>query len=362
MQAREVEAERLTGLDRDLLSKAEDGFVTTSQERGAFGRFRRALLIGRLETLERLGLTTKEGAQHWRLSPEMEQTLRRLGERGDIIRTMQRALGADREPGRFAIFDPSDAEISVVGRIAATGAADETKGTRFVVIDGADTRQWYVDIGGPDQHAVPPVGAIVALKSVPDVPTPADQTIDAIARAHDGRYDDALHMVQDPSASAEFRRAHIRRLEALRRVGIVSREADGSWRIPDDYLTHAAAFGARRRGAQLQILSWLPLEDLAARRSATWLDQELEAGRAGEPDAIGFAKTSARRSRSDAPGSWRKGSQRRGRACFWSIGRLCRAWPLKRCRLLECVYRAGSAKPTSLRSAAPALKAPIRER
>ncbi|WP_425350234.1 DUF3363 domain-containing protein [Phyllobacterium phragmitis] len=40
--------------------------------------------------------------------------------------------------------------------------------------------------------------------------------------------------------------AHIRRLEALRRAGIVKRIDPDQWRIPDDFESRAAAYDAGR--------------------------------------------------------------------------------------------------------------------
>jgi hypothetical protein len=74
----------------------------------------------------------------------------------------------------------------------------------------------------------------------------------------------------------------------MRRAGIVTRAEDGIWTIPEDFAESAQAFEARRRGARLQVLSWLPLEELTQSRSLTWLDGEIEAGRLGEAGAIGF--------------------------------------------------------------------------
>ena len=53
-----------------------------------------ALRSGRLRKLASLGLAEKLGGGRWRLARDLEPTLRQLGERGDIIRTLQRALKA----------------------------------------------------------------------------------------------------------------------------------------------------------------------------------------------------------------------------------------------------------------------------
>ena len=52
----------------------------------------RLLLIGRLQRLQRLGLADEAQPGTWTVHNDAEKTLRALGERGDIIRTMQRAM------------------------------------------------------------------------------------------------------------------------------------------------------------------------------------------------------------------------------------------------------------------------------
>src|SRR3546814_6026686 len=58
--------------------------------------FEQSLRTGRLQKLARMGLATHLGGDSWRLEPGIADTLRRMGERGDIIRTMQRELTARR--------------------------------------------------------------------------------------------------------------------------------------------------------------------------------------------------------------------------------------------------------------------------
>ena len=48
----------------------------------------------RLQTLKRLGLADEIGGGRWQLAEGLEETLRALSERGDIIRTMQREMTA----------------------------------------------------------------------------------------------------------------------------------------------------------------------------------------------------------------------------------------------------------------------------
>ena len=140
---REVGQERWTGLDRQLAERARDGVVDLRDvATGADGGFRRGLLVGRLQELERLGLAEATGSMRWAVSPWAEPTLRAMGERGDIIRTMQRALSGSERP--LAIFDAEAKSPAIVGRIAAKGLADELQDRGYLVIDGVDGRAHYV--------------------------------------------------------------------------------------------------------------------------------------------------------------------------------------------------------------------------
>src|SRR3546814_4239611 len=60
----------------------EAGLVTTT-DRDAFQQI---LRVGRLQKLRRLGLAEELRPGHWRLEEGLEDTLRRMGERSDIIK------------------------------------------------------------------------------------------------------------------------------------------------------------------------------------------------------------------------------------------------------------------------------------
>jgi hypothetical protein len=109
--------------------------------------------------------------------------------------------------------------------------------------------------------------------------TNADRTVDAVARANDGRYSVDLHLRHDANASQAYAESHVRRLEAMRRAGAgPERHADGSWTIPSDYLARAETYAQRAqrdRPIALAILSPRPVSDLVAIEAPTWLDREL---------------------------------------------------------------------------------------
>lgn len=91
---REMRAQRWTELDQALLREMRDGRVDLRAVPGELGRRRRrAVLVGRLQYLAELGLAEKHRGAQWMLRPEAERTLRSLGSRGDIVRTLQRSFG-----------------------------------------------------------------------------------------------------------------------------------------------------------------------------------------------------------------------------------------------------------------------------
>ncbi|MBL3206250.1 DUF3363 domain-containing protein, partial [Klebsiella pneumoniae] len=76
----------------------------------------------------------------WAVHADAEKPLRALGERGDIIRTMLRAMRG--EPRELAVFEPGqDADgggRTILGRGAAKGLADELRDRGYLGIDGVD--------------------------------------------------------------------------------------------------------------------------------------------------------------------------------------------------------------------------------
>src|SRR4051812_4217516 len=276
----DVEAERLTATDRRLVRQADPGRIVAVAGRDMFDHSVRA---GRLRKLDALGLAEDLGGGRWRLSPNLERDLLRLGERGDIILTMQRALAAEKVERAAAdrvVFDPA-AGRDLVGRVLSRGLADEVRDRHYLIVDGTDGRTHYVDIGAAD--AVEPIaaGSVVRVTGRPGSVRKADHIIAEVAAAHEGRYSAELHRAYDARASEAFVEAHVRRLEAMRRgIGAPERRPDGSWDIGSDHLERVEAFEAhqqRSRPVAVELLSPLPIERLAEHDGATWLDGELTA-------------------------------------------------------------------------------------
>lgn len=277
----EVSAERFTRIDRAILRDAADGALklAVKPERDPG---RSSIRTGRLRTLERMGLADEIAPAVWRVAPEMEATLRRMGERVDIIKTMNRDLagsGIKRAPADHLIFDPGNAASRVTGRVVAEGFSDELRDRRYVIVDGTDGRVHYADLGSRSAKDEPLVrNTIIEVRPHEATPRDADRTIAAIASRSRGIYSAELHHAADPLASSEFVESHVRRLEAMRRSSLVERSAGGSWHVGFEHLERAGRFEAinrAQRPARIAVLSWQSLEELPRATGATWLDRQL---------------------------------------------------------------------------------------
>ncbi|WP_354682258.1 relaxase/mobilization nuclease and DUF3363 domain-containing protein [Cupriavidus necator] len=280
---REVEQERWTGLDRSLQREAVDGLVRPETLAEPRLQRQRQMLIGRLQRLQRMGLATEPQPGTWAVHADAESTLRAMGERGDIIRTMQRAMSGQRR--ELAMFQPGE-EVRVVGRVVGKGLADELYDKGYLIVDGTDGKAHYVALPSRAELEQYPPGAVVAVRGAAGVRA-ADRTITALAV--DGVYRTDHHLVVAQGQATPDRdphdvvAVHVRRLEALRRAGIVERETEGVWHIPGDLAERGRQYDAQRLGGgvAVELKSYLPIERQVRMMGATWLDQQLIGGGKG---------------------------------------------------------------------------------
>jgi len=168
---RQVEAERWTQLDRQLVRDAgSSGIIDLAPQPGRQPDEFHALKVGRLRTLEIRGLAGQVGHQQWFIKAEAESTLRELGERGDIIKRMHRALterGIERGSASYVLAGES-LDVPVIGRLVERGLDDELKGTAYAVVDGVDGRTHHIRLPHLDATGDSPPGSIVELRAYED--------------------------------------------------------------------------------------------------------------------------------------------------------------------------------------------------
>jgi len=163
----EIGAERWTGLDRALRALADDNAGLADLRPGSpepRDPEMRRRLIGRAQTLERFGLADRQAPAVWSLKPGLEQTLREMADRGDIIRTMHRALGGpDRAPADFAMHTmPAE---PILGRLVERGLHDELSGEAYAVVDAVDGRVHHLRFTDIEATGDTPPGGIVETRT-----------------------------------------------------------------------------------------------------------------------------------------------------------------------------------------------------
>ena len=238
---REVDAERWTGLDRALRSIADEGGGVADLRPGTSDEDPelRRLMLGRAAKLERLGLAEQIGPASWTLKPGLEQSLRDLATRGDIIKTMHKALtekGREPDVAGFAVHGdaPSDA---VLGRLVARGLHDELKGSAYAIIEGVDGRTHHLQFSDLEMTGDAQPGAIVEARSYADangrqrlsLATRSDLPLEAQITASGVTWIDRRLLAKEAPTSAnafggEVREAMDRRVEHLVEQGLARRQ------------------------------------------------------------------------------------------------------------------------------------------
>jgi type IV secretory pathway VirD2 relaxase len=238
---REVEAERWTSLDRALRIAADEGASVADLRPNASGEDLelRRLMIARATKLERFGLAEQIAPGCWTLKPGIEDKLRDLSVRGDIIKTMHRAMrgfGHDPDASGFALHSDEPAD-RVLGRLIERGLHDELKGSAYAIVEGIDGRTHhlrFIDIEMTGD-AVP--GAIVEARSYEDaqgrkrlsLATRSDLNVEAQVTAPGATWLDRQLLARDAVVTnggfgSAVREAMERRVDHLAGEGLARRQ------------------------------------------------------------------------------------------------------------------------------------------
>ena len=238
---RQIDAERWTQLDRQLIRDARDvGAIDLAPHPDRQPDEYQALKIGRLRKLETLGLAEQVGPGQWTVSQDAEATLRQLGERGDIIKRMHRALtekGIERGAAGYVLAAES-LDTPVIGRLVERGLDDELKGTAYAVVDGVDGRTHHIKLPDLDAAGDSAPGSIVELRSFDDargqrrvaIAVRSDLDLQAQISASGATWLDRQAVareridVSSGGFGAEVREAMDRRAERLLNEGLAERQ------------------------------------------------------------------------------------------------------------------------------------------
>jgi type IV secretory pathway VirD2 relaxase len=236
----QIEAERWTRLDRQLVRDAgRHGIIDVAPIPGQQPDDYLPQKVGRLRKLESLGLAHQVGPGQWAIANEAEPTLRALGERGDIIKRMHRALaqrGVERSASSYVVAGESLAD-PITGRLIDRGLDDELKGTAYAVVDGTDGRTHHIKLPDLDAAGDGPLGSIVELRRFEDshgrarvaLAVRSDLDLDAQLKASGATWIDRQLIAREPvplggGFGAEVRAAMESRAEHLIEHGLAHRQ------------------------------------------------------------------------------------------------------------------------------------------
>jgi hypothetical protein len=203
--------------------------------------------------LQQLGLAEERQPSIWVLGSHLEDRLRRLGERADKFKMMQRALkeaGIDRGAAGLALFERGARKAPLLGKVVGVGMIDEITDRTWVAIDAVDGRVHYAELGRLKPAEVPRRDNLVRLAAdtIAGKPsaTPKLELLSAVGIERQTTYegptwiDQALLANWQPDADvggfgAELRNAFTARLRWLRQRHLVA-EGSGDFVVTTDLM------------------------------------------------------------------------------------------------------------------------------
>ena len=240
---RSVTQERVGEIDRNLLAEARqsvDGVIDLRTPRNNANKAIKDLKIRRLKFLKERGLSRRIQSGQWQLSKHMEKVLHDLAIQGDIIKTMH----ANMRPGIENIVFQPGVHGDLTGTVVHKGFSDPLNDKVFMLVEGSDDRNYYVKLSRYSERdgAESDVGDLVKISSAGFGERDIDRVILKVAENNEGivTSDSALQYLRHREKSTDRRspETHLknlaRRLSALERRRIVTREDEASWRVPHD--------------------------------------------------------------------------------------------------------------------------------
>ncbi|HVD72025.1 MAG TPA: DUF3363 domain-containing protein [Xanthobacteraceae bacterium] len=237
----QIEAERWTRLDRQLVRDASrQGVIDLAPRPDRQPDDYLPQKVGRLRKLESLGVAHQLGPGQWVVTGEAETRLRALGERGDVIKRIHRALterGIEHAASNYVLAGESIGD-PLIGRLLDRGLDDELKGTAYAVVDGIDGRIHHVKLPDLDAAGDSAAGSIVELRQFDDahgrrrvaLAVRSDLDIDTQVKASGATWIDRQLVAREPASlggggfGAEVQSAMTARADHLIQQGLARRQ------------------------------------------------------------------------------------------------------------------------------------------
>lgn len=273
----QIDRKAVTSLDRELLAAAERGLITPA----------RPDLAARLERLEGWGLSERR-MTGWRLASGLTSRLKAIAEHDKV----ERAVAKVRQGREPQLLLEADRSVPVLGELVHLGPSDEFEDKFLAVVETGAGELRYARFEKADNLAIltgAQPGAMVEIR--PNHPTirPSDKAVAQVAARTGGVYSPEAHAELAPYVDRGVLAANVRRLEAMRRMGLVERLPNGEFKVGDNHLSTALAFEerlVRRAPFSARVVSYWSLGEQIDALGPTQLDRVL-AGEATAPSGEG---------------------------------------------------------------------------
>lgn len=256
---------------------------------GLGSEFRHTDLMRRLEKLEGWGLASVSRDGSWRIIADLPDQLHKLADVDEVDRVLSRQR-VERASAPTLAADGARLEA---GRLLAVSQIEDGSDNLIAIIETGRGERRYARFHEPGALAVLddlPQGAIVAFEPREARIRPADEAIARVARMNRGLYSADIHTRMDADADPGLVGANIRRLEAMRRAGLVTRGSDGIFDIAPDHLDRVLDYERiriARAPVSPRVLSYWTLDNQIEATGPTYLDRML-AGQEAKPPGSGL--------------------------------------------------------------------------
>ncbi len=276
---RAAQREHYTRLDQELIARSNEHEISIGDLPD--DKRRRALLVQRLNQLEAWNLAERQAADRWRLDRELRECLDRW--ETDIARFNAAARMLAKQDlaldlSRSAHLEQAHSSVPFVGRLVGwESLTKDERGPQLIGIETIDGKFMTARVASVEHLRAldgVEIGAIIRMKrSAPDL-KPSDRTILEVA-GEDRVYSAERHREMVPSDSEKYIEMHVRRLEALRREGIVERSQEGEFFLAPDHETRVRRHEGRggRESARIELLDPRSIETQIEHEGPTWLDR-----------------------------------------------------------------------------------------
>ena len=215
-RSQDASAEQFTAIDKELSRAARAGRLRLSPSASSLDRYDRGEKLHRLRQLRTLGLARHIHGSEWSFTEGWTETLKSLGQRTDILNTLERDTGKRLDIRSIEKPSPGSVGGWITGRLASIMANGRSDTGQMVLVEGLDGRLWTFPLSDRSAAHLPDPGAVISVYM------PASQPV----------------------------------LPATRGVGATGEESQ-----PSD------------PNLPILVNSWLPIDALTERRAFTWLDE-----------------------------------------------------------------------------------------